>query len=86
LFPKKDPAVTVYRPEQAQFAGIEVKFKTAEPDATCEILCHGHLGVYFRAAWFSKNMERVDQVTSESLCLSCLESIASDPKFILTAK
>ncbi len=41
LFPKKDFAVTIHRPERAQFTGIEVKFKPSEPDATCETLCHG---------------------------------------------
>ncbi len=60
LFPKKDLAATIYRPERAQFAGTKVKLKLSESDATCEILCHGHLKVYFRAAWFSKKVERGD--------------------------
>jgi hypothetical protein len=42
LFPKKDLAVTVYRPERAQFTRLKINLKPSEPDATCETLCHGY--------------------------------------------
>jgi hypothetical protein len=40
LFPKKDLAVTLCLPERAQFAGLKVKLKPSEPNATWETLWH----------------------------------------------
>jgi hypothetical protein len=48
LLSKQELAIAVYRPERAQFTRMKVKFKPSEPDATCEILCHGRFRVYFR--------------------------------------
>jgi hypothetical protein len=41
LFPKKNLAIPIYRPDQAQFTRPKINLKPTEPDPTCESLCHG---------------------------------------------